>query len=91
VITQVTVERLYNLGNYENIRLAATATVEEGKVKEAFAEAGAAVEAHYTAFIDERAEAARKAQEEYEERRRQQRAEMEARRQRPVEDGDPIF
>lgn len=59
MITQVTVERLYNLGNYENIRLAATATVEDGQTEAAFAEARAAVEAHYAAFLEERAAADR--------------------------------
>ena len=95
MITQVTVERLYNLGNYENIRLAATATVEEGQTEAAFAEARAAVEAHYTMFIDERHAEARRQQEEYEERRRQQRAEAEAERERQRrathDDADPIF
>ena len=80
MITQVTVERLYNLGNYENIRLAATATVEEGQVEAAFAEARVAVEGHYATFIDERAAEARRQQEEYEAERARRRAEREAER-----------
>lgn len=45
MITSVTYMRLYNLGNYENDRLYATATVENGDVAAAFDEAITAVEA----------------------------------------------
>lgn len=93
MIKEVTVERLYNLGNYENIRLAATATVESGEDQEAFAEARAAVEAHYAAFLEERAAAERKQQEEWEAKRQRRLAEQQAQRQRPTsadEDENPF-
>lgn len=47
MITSVTYMRLYNLGNYENDRLYATAAVENGDVDAAFDEAIAAVEAQH--------------------------------------------
>lgn len=91
MITQVTVERLYNLGNYENIRLAAVAMVENEQVGPAFAEARTAVEAHYAAFLAEREEAERLRREEYEAEQARRRAEYEARyaaRQPQVADDD---
>jgi len=48
MIVSVTFGRVYNLGNYENLRLEATASVQDGNVDAAFDEARGAVEAEYT-------------------------------------------
>lgn len=47
VITSVTVARTYNLGNYESLRLEATASVQAGNVSAAYDEARTAVEAEH--------------------------------------------
>ncbi len=43
MITQVTYERLFNLGNYESERISATATVESADIESAYDEARTAV------------------------------------------------
>ena len=93
MITQVSYARLYNTGNYENLRLEAVATVENDDVQAAFAEARAAVHEQYAAITAEREEAERRRREEYEARMAQERAEREARRpaRTTVDDGDPSF
>lgn len=47
MIISITFGRVYNLGNYENMRLEATASVQDGNVDAAFDEARAIVEAEY--------------------------------------------
>jgi hypothetical protein len=77
MIAQVTYERLFNLGNYENLRLAATAIVESSTTA-AFAEAKHAVEQQYELFLAERANAQRREHEEWEARQRHQQELYEA-------------
>jgi hypothetical protein len=84
VITTVTYERLFNLGNYENLRLAATAVVEDDNVPAAFAEAKQAVEDQHAAYLAEKAETERRQREEWEARRVPPRVTAQA-------DDDPIF
>lgn len=47
MITQVTYERLFNLGNYESERISATATVESADIEGAYDEARTAVETEH--------------------------------------------
>ncbi len=47
MITQVAYARTYNLGNYENERIEAVATVENGDAAAAYVEAKAAVETQH--------------------------------------------
>ncbi len=64
MITQVSYARLYNTGNYENIRFEATASVGEDGAAAAFDEAAAAVHAAYPQWQAAReAEAAQRLQE----------------------------
>lgn len=59
MITQVTYARLYNTGNYENVRFEATATVGGNNSALAFDEAVAAVHEGYAQWLaDREAEAA---------------------------------
>ena len=70
-ITQVSYARLYNTGNYENVRFEAVASVEDGDVAAAFTEVDTAVHAQYRQWeADRETEAAQK------------RAEWEAEQQR---------
>jgi hypothetical protein len=62
-ITQVIYERVFNLGNYENHRISATATVENGDHVAAFALARSAVEAQHFIAIEERKAAIKRQQE----------------------------
>lgn len=54
MITQVSYERVFNLGNYENHRISATASVENDEYHVAFAAARSAVEEQHALFIAER-------------------------------------
>lgn len=47
MIISITLGRVYNLGNYETLRLEATASVQDDDVEAAFDEAQAAVETEY--------------------------------------------
>lgn len=75
VIT-VTYARLWNLGNYENERLEAVATVESDATS-AFAEAVQAVTDQHALMQAERDEAEEKRQAEYEAERQRRREERE--------------
>jgi hypothetical protein len=67
-VTTVTYARLWNLGNYENERLEATATVESDAAT-AFAEARGAVEAEHARLQAERDAAEQRRREEWEAKR----------------------
>lgn len=54
MITQVTYARLYNAGNYENVRFEAQATVENDDTAAAYADASAAVHAAYAQWQADR-------------------------------------
>ena len=54
-ITQITYERLYNLGNYNNERFVAVVVVEDGDYSAAFLEAKLAIELTHAQFQAERA------------------------------------
>jgi secreted protein with Ig-like and vWFA domain len=72
-ITQVSYGRLYNTGNYENIRFEAVASVEDSNVQAAFAEAVIAVHEQYAQWqADREAEA--------EQARQERQAELQRRR-----------
>lgn len=58
MITQVTYARVYNLGNYESLRLEAVALVQDGATGAAWEEARAAVEAEYAVASQRSAPAA---------------------------------
>jgi hypothetical protein len=59
MITQVSYARLYNTGNYENVRFEAVATVGDNNTALAFDEAVAAVHEGYAQWLaDREAEAA---------------------------------
>lgn len=76
-ITQVSYGRLYNTGNYENVRFEAVASVEDGDTSAAFAEAEAAVHAQYAQWqADREAEAGERLKE------------REARKAQPKNDTD---
>lgn len=79
-ITAVTYARLYNIGNYENIRYEAVVTVEDGNIDAAFDMGRRAVEAQYARFEQEREEAAERQRQEWkaEAARRQEEAERAA-------------
>jgi hypothetical protein len=79
VITKVVYARLYNLGDYENERLEVEVYVEDDNTQLAFAEAKAAIEEQHARLDAERAEAARRAQEEWEAKRQEQLAAIRAR------------
>ncbi len=53
-VTQVNYARLYNIGNYENIRFEATATVREDGPAAAFDEAVGAVHDGYAQWVADR-------------------------------------
>lgn len=57
-ITQITYERVYNLGSYESERISATATVENDDLDAAFSEARTAVEYEHTRTLSDRKVAA---------------------------------
>lgn len=88
MIERVTYERLFNLGNYENLRLTATALVEDGAVGAAWVEAKIAVEGQYELFLAERAEASRRAQEERAAARRRYEEQSALAQADDEEDGD---
>lgn len=69
-ITQVSYGRLYNTGNYENVRFEAVASVEDGDVAVALAEATEAVHAGYIQWQADRAAEAEQARQEREAARR---------------------
>ncbi len=54
MITEVRYERLYNLGNFENVKFGATAIVDESGYALAYAECRTAVEYQYAFFMTER-------------------------------------
>lgn len=54
MITQVSYARLYNIGNFENIRFEAVASVGEDGTALAFAETQAAVHAAYAQWVEDR-------------------------------------
>jgi hypothetical protein len=74
MITQVSYGRLYNTGNYENVRFEAVVSVEDGDVPAALEEAKAAVHAGYTQW-----QADREAEIEHE--RQEREVEMQRRRE----------
>ncbi len=88
MITSVTYGRLYSsasarrVAQFENERLEATATVENGDVAAAFAEARAEVEQENQRREEAYQEAERKRREEYQAEQERQRAEREAARQK---------
>lgn len=61
-ITQVSYARLYNTGNYENVRFEVVASVEDGDVEAAFTEANEAVHAEHAYWLAEREAEAKAAQ-----------------------------
>lgn len=73
MITQVSYGRLYNTGNYENVRFEAVASVENGDEAAALNEAIAAVHAGYAQWLADREAEAEQARQERE-------AEMQRRR-----------
>lgn len=74
MITQVSYGRLYNTGNYENVRFEAVVSVEDGDEVAAFKEAERAVHAGYAQWqVDREAEA--------EAQRIEREAEMQRRRE----------
>lgn len=81
MIIQVSYARLYNTGNYENVRFEAVVSVEDGNVDAAFAEASTAVHTQYKQYqADIEAEAQR------------QRDEWEAKRAaKRAKANDPMF
>lgn len=82
MITQVSYARLYNTGNYENIRFEAVVSVEDHDAPAAFAEAKDAVHSMYIQWqADQEAEA---------ERQRQERA-AEIQRRRDAKANESIF
>jgi hypothetical protein len=87
-ITQVTYERVFNLGNYENHRISATATVENDDHVAAFAMARSAVEAQHTIFVEERNIAIKRKQEQLEAEMKRRAEEMLIRYADDTEDGD---
>lgn len=54
MVTQVSYARLYNTGNYENVRFEATATVGDNNTALAFDEAVAAVHEGYAQWLEDR-------------------------------------
>jgi len=78
MITQIVYARLYNTGNYENLRLEATAIVEDGDTQAAFAEARMAVEIQYQVFVTAREEAERRQREAWDAQEKERRAKYEA-------------
>jgi len=54
MITQVTYERVFNLGSYESERISATATVDNGDLDAAFYEVRMAVEYEHTRTVSDR-------------------------------------
>jgi hypothetical protein len=78
MITQVSYARLYNIGNYENVRFEAVATVGDNNTALAFDEAVAAVHEGYAQWLaDREAEAA------------ERKAELQ--RKREQKDAEPLF
>lgn len=55
MIIQVSYERVFNLGNFENHRISATASVENDEYHVAFAAVRSAVEEQHAMFVAERA------------------------------------
>lgn len=79
-ITQVSYGRLYNTGNYENVRFEAVVSVEGEDVPAAFEEAKAAVHAGFTQW-----------QADLERERVEREAEMQRRRMERVSKSNPDF
>lgn len=98
MITQVSYAKLYSsssiqrVNQFENERLEATATVENGDVAAAWDEARAEVEAENQRREEAYQEAQRKRREEYQAEQERRRAEREAARQRPqtAADGEDL-
>ena len=57
MITQVSYARLYNTGNFENVRFEAVASVDDGNTTAAFTECRNAVHGEMAAWIADRAAA----------------------------------
>lgn len=70
-ITTITVGRLFNTGNYENMRYEVQISVEDGDIDGAFSMARSTIEAQHARFLAEREEAARQEQEAWRARRQQ--------------------
>lgn len=89
-VTIVRYERLYNTGNYENVKFCAEVIVENGEdPAAAFAEANTAVHAAYVQWQADCEAEAKRQQEEYEaerKRRQEQRDAERAAAQKAVED-----
>lgn len=96
-ITNITVARLYNLGNFENMKYEVQVIVEDGNVDGAFSMARSTIEAQHARFEQERQEARRREREEAEQRQKEreaqwarERAERMAQQADDEEDGDPF-
>jgi hypothetical protein len=79
-ITQVSYARLYNTGNYENVRFEAVVSVEDGNVKAAFAEAVIAVHEQYAQWQADREAEAEQARQERQAELQRRRDEAQAKR-----------
>jgi len=65
MITQISYARLYNVGNFENIKFEAVATVEDGNAATAFEEAKSAVHAEMATWVAERTAAEQRKRDAY--------------------------
>jgi hypothetical protein len=83
MIIQVTYARLYNTGNYENIKFEAVATVENDDVAAAFSEATTAVHSQYEAWKAEKEAADQRMRDEWEAEQQRRREAAQARRSIP--------